>query len=54
MKIDFKSQTLKGAPGISCGACDAPRELCEILCDVSDACFWHDFKNCSQSSVFNL
>ena len=54
MNIDFNNHPLKGMPGVSCSACDAPRELCEILYDVSDVCFRHDFKNCSQSGVFNL
>ena len=54
MKIDFKNRTLKGAPATSCWECDATSELCEILYDISDVCFWNDFKNCSKSGVFNL
>ena len=53
MKIDFNNHSLKSVPGVSCHACDAPSELCEILY-ASDICFWHDFKNCIQSGVFNL
>ena len=54
MKIDLNNYPLKSAPRVSCSACDAPREFCEILYAVSDICVWHDFKNCSQSDVFNL
>lgn len=53
MKINFKHQTSKAVPGVSCSACVMPRELCGIL-SLSGVCCWYDFKNCSQSGVFNL